>query len=602
VTDLSDRLASTTSDSVQPERVLVVSASVGAGHDGAARELEARLAQRAVVTETRDFLDALPAWIRFTVREGYTRTVTHTPWFYDWLYAAMERPGLVQRIGLLVCWLAQREVLRWCQETGADAVVSTYPLASQTLGQLVARGRLGVPTATFLTDPSVHALWVHPHIHRHLTTMPATAEVGLRDYGVPMTVAGPLVPRRFAESLAPARRDALLAELGAEPGRPIALVVTGSLGLGRVSETVDAIVATGIATPLVLCGRNERLLSELATRSDVLAFGWRHDVHELMQVCDVLVHNAGGLSFSESVVAGLPAVTYACIPGHGRDNGEVLARSGVAPLAETVQELADALRHQLRPEARRVLRTVVASAPHDAGELVLADLRDVSAVTRLQGDRRRIRARRTVQRRVGGLVAAALVALGSLGLTEGVSVAAGHGLGVASMPPGKVGLVVEPASLVASGQAVAALRAADAAVRVPAAATPADVRAARALHRAGVPLVVDACRPSTLLHHSGAQLCGAGPLLRAAGTPVSSVVVEGAEVQGLDLVVARRDATRIVLAREASDPAPLGGVWVIGPASSGSPAALRAALEHCRQQVTSAGGQLGLVTEARADR
>jgi processive 1,2-diacylglycerol beta-glucosyltransferase len=188
-----------------PERVLIVSASVGAGHDGAAHQLARLLRESSAVVEVRDFLDALPRWLRFTVREGYTRTVNHTPWFYDWLYAAMDKPGPVQWIGLLVCWLAQGQLLRWCRATGAGAVVSTYPLASQALAGLVRKGRVSVPTITYLTDPSVHTLWVHKDIGRHLTTLSATAEIGERSYGVPMTVAGPLVPERFTERLSAAR-------------------------------------------------------------------------------------------------------------------------------------------------------------------------------------------------------------------------------------------------------------------------------------------------------------------------------------------------------------------------------------------------------------
>jgi processive 1,2-diacylglycerol beta-glucosyltransferase len=587
-----------------PDRVLVISASVGAGHDGAARELVERLGEHGVLTETRDYLDALPGWLRYTVREGYTRTVTHTPWFYDWLYAAMERPGPVQRIGLVICWLAQRSVLRWCERSRADAVVSTYPLASQTLGQLVRRGRLGVPTATFLTDPSVHALWVHPCVHRHLTTMPATAEVGERDYHLPMTVAGPLVPRRFTRAVTTERRAELLGELGVLPGRPVALVVTGSLGLGRVADTVDAILRTGVATPLVLCGRNERLLRELRARPGVRAFGWRSDVHELMQVCDVLVHNAGGLSFSESVVAGLPAVTYACIPGHGRDNGEVLARSGVAPLAETVEELRDALLHQLRPEARGVLRAVLAAAPRDAAEWVLGDLRDLATVTGLESARSRVAARRTVRRGLAGAGAAALLAVGSLGLTEGVSAAAEHGFGVSSMPAGSVALVVEPGSLVAAASDVPALRASHAAVHVPARLTPADLRAARVLSRAGVPLLADSCRASSLLQHRRPQLCGSAEVLRGAGAPAAPVEVVDGEVDGLDLVVARRDATRVVIAHPA--PARLSsrtsGVWTIPARGADDPGVLRASLDRATRQVASTGARLAPVTSARAVR
>ena len=60
-----------------------------------------------------------------------------------------------------------------------------------------------------------------------------------------------------------------------------------------------------------------------------------------MHVADVLVQNAGGLSLTEALVAGLPAVTYRPIPGHGRANAAVLDASGLAPWARTDDQLVE---------------------------------------------------------------------------------------------------------------------------------------------------------------------------------------------------------------------------------------------------------------------
>jgi UDP-N-acetylglucosamine:LPS N-acetylglucosamine transferase len=101
--------------------------------------------------------------------------------------------------------------------------------------------------------------------------------------------------------------------------------------MGSVPETVDAVLQHPEAWTVVLCGRNARLRRRLAGRPRVVALGWRDDVPELMSAADVLVHNAGGLSFTEALVAGLPAVTYLPIAGHGRANADLLARATLAP-------------------------------------------------------------------------------------------------------------------------------------------------------------------------------------------------------------------------------------------------------------------------------
>lgn len=327
-------------------RVLIVSGSVGAGHDGAANELAARLRAAGVTVTVRDFLAAVPRPATRLLRDGYTVSVGHVPVAFEFLFRRLEHRGLLWRTEQLVCRSGAATVLDWLAEDDPDVVVSTYPLASQCLGELRADGRLSVPVVTYLTDPAAHRSWVHPAVDLQLTVSAATAAQGRADYGLPMTVAGPLVPDRFAGPVSPARLAALRSELDLSGIAPVALLVAGSLGLGDVVSTARDVVAAGVV-PLVLCGRNAGLQQRLSRVPGVRAVGWRRDVHELMQLADVLVQNAGGLSFTEALVAGLPALTYRPIPGHGRANARILDRAGLSPWAHTRAELSQVLHHQI---------------------------------------------------------------------------------------------------------------------------------------------------------------------------------------------------------------------------------------------------------------
>jgi processive 1,2-diacylglycerol beta-glucosyltransferase len=324
--------------------VLIVSGSVGAGHDGAAYELAARLSRSGVEVEVRDFLDAVPRPVALLLREGYTATVQRTPLAFEILFHRLERRGVLWQVEQLICAHGARGVARWAAEFRPDVVIATYPPASQAVGALRADGRLPVPAYTYLTDPAAHASWLHPAVDRHLTVTAATAAQGAAAYGVTMDVAGPLVPERFAQRLPADEVATLRAEIAPAHDRPLALLAGGSLGLGDVRTTVHDVAAAGF-TAVVLCGRNERLRRSLAGQG-VVALGWRDDVHRLLQAADVLVQNAGGLSFTESLVAGLPAVTYRPIPGHGRANARVLDEAGLAPWARDRAELARHLHEQ----------------------------------------------------------------------------------------------------------------------------------------------------------------------------------------------------------------------------------------------------------------
>jgi processive 1,2-diacylglycerol beta-glucosyltransferase len=326
-------------------RVLIVSGSVGAGHDGAARELAERLRGRGVEVDIRDFLDAVPRWAASVLRDGYSTSVDKVPFVFELLFQRTELRGPVWRGMRWITALGNRTVTRWFRERDYDLVVSTYPMSTQCIGGLRERGLIDVPVVTYLTDPAAHRSWVHPAVDHHVTVTQATADQGLADYGVPMVAGGPLVPARFTRPVTAAERQRVAEELDLPTDRPVALLVAGSLGIGDVLTTVRDVAGSGVL-PLVLCGRNESLRRRVAAVPGAVALGWRTDVHVLMQLADVLVHNAGGLSFTEALVAGLPAVTYRAIPGHGRANAAVLDGAGLAPWVRTPEELPEVLAKQ----------------------------------------------------------------------------------------------------------------------------------------------------------------------------------------------------------------------------------------------------------------
>lgn len=383
--------------------VLVVSGSVGAGHDGAAQELAQRLRALGVHVDVEDHLRALVPGAALFLRQGYTQSVGRVPALFEWLFRVLEDSRFWRFLLALLCHTSCWRLLRWSRRRPYSLVVSTYPLASQALGHLRERGRLRVPVVTYLCDPAAHRSWIHPGVDHHWTVTEATARQGRRDYGTPMTAVGPLVPERFTR--VPAERGAQLRrELGIDPARKVALLVAGSLGLGDVAESAARVGEAGLV-PMVLCGRNEELRARVAEVPGAVALGWRSDVHELLSAADVLVQNAGGLSYTEALVAGLPAVSYRCIPGHGRANAAVLEGARLAPWARTDAELAPALRSALA-RGRRVPQL---GDPAEAvlALLVPADTRAVELVDLTAARRRAPRVPRPL--RPGRVATAALV-------------------------------------------------------------------------------------------------------------------------------------------------------------------------------------------------
>jgi UDP-N-acetylglucosamine:LPS N-acetylglucosamine transferase len=412
---------------------------MGAGHDGAARELATQMRAAGHHATVRDFLDTAPLHLGSALRRGYEFELKHIPSVYDMTYRLWYRvPWLCGPVGWLITLLTRRRLLRWVRHDRADVVVSTYPLATGTLGRLRAAGRLKVAVVNFITDFGVHPMWVHHGIdinlavHRH----PATA-AGRRS-GRPSVACGPVVSDAFKPAPdAVAERDAARRHLGLQPDERAVLVVAGSWGVGGVTGTFRSIAGDGRFVPIVVCGRDDRLLRAMQDEADrapgrSVVLGWTDRMPELMVAADALVENAGGLTSLEALRRGLPVVSYQPIAGHGKANTAAMADAGISRLATGEAELVAALDALSEPGGARDAQVASGHA------MFTADAAD-HVVSAAYGDhalapavwRRPVR----VAARIAA-TAAALLGLTWTGLTAGVGVAAAEGAGVAHPPPG----------------------------------------------------------------------------------------------------------------------------------------------------------------------
>jgi processive 1,2-diacylglycerol beta-glucosyltransferase len=417
---------------------------MGAGHDGAARELVTRLRAGGHHAEVRDFLDAGPLRIGSVLKGGYEFELRHVPSAYDATYRLWYRiPWMAPVVSWLVATLTKRRLLRWVRRTRADVVVSTYPLATLCLGRLRRTGALKVPAVNFITDFGVHPLWVHRGIDLNLAVHEGPARVARERTGRPAVACGPLVSEAYGPdgAGAPGARAAARRHWDLAEGERSVLVVAGSWGVGSIRETFEAIAGDGRFTPVVVCGRDEAVRHQLTALAEAgpgraLVIGWTDEMPSLMAACDALVENAGGLTSLEAMRVGLPVISFRPIAGHGVENTSVMAALGVSRLARSIPELVAGLDALCRPGPDRSTQVATARSMFvtDGARLALAAA-DAPA------SERTVPARPVVRRavRVATSVTAA-AGLAWAGLTTGVGVATAAGAGVAHPVGGADGL------------------------------------------------------------------------------------------------------------------------------------------------------------------
>ena len=204
------------------------------------------------------------------------------------------------------------------------------PAGRQAIGTLRADGRLQMPAYTYLTDPAVHVSWLHPAVDRHLTVTAATARTARPPTGWRWS-GRPARPGAFLRAAARGELAARCApELSSGGDRPLALLVA-RLARSRDCGHGEDVVAAGFTASS--CAAATRPLAGASTGPASSPSGWRDDVHRLLQAADVLVQNAGGLSFTESLVAGSPGGDLPADPRARPGQRGVLEESGLAPWA-----------------------------------------------------------------------------------------------------------------------------------------------------------------------------------------------------------------------------------------------------------------------------
>ena len=125
--------------------------------------------------------------------------------------------------------------------------------------------------------------------------------------------------------------------------KKIALIMTGSMGFGKMNLIIDEILKEygRKVLPIVMCGNNEKLKNNLEKKykKSVIALGYKNNVDEYMDASDVLITKPGGITSTESAVKNIPTIFTDPIPGVEIYNAKFFEERGMAYYAENYHDV-----------------------------------------------------------------------------------------------------------------------------------------------------------------------------------------------------------------------------------------------------------------------
>jgi processive 1,2-diacylglycerol beta-glucosyltransferase len=329
-------------------KILIFSASIGEGHDLPARVLAEGIEREGPGTEI-EIVDSL-ALVNVLVRRLVLDSSRfHSKWgnrIFDLSYKLITdiRPTR-WFAGKFTQWIAARPIRRAVLERNPDIAISTYPGSTEVLGDLRAKGKIDVTVVSAITDLAALRYWAHPGVDLHLITHPESAEeVGEIAPGTDVRCVRGLTDERFYE---PRGQAEARKELGLPAEGRMVIVSGGGWAVGDLEGAAEEALGIPDATVVCLCGRNDELRDELARHfSDeprVRTEGFTDRMPDWFAAADVLVHSTAGLTVLEAIMEGCGVVSYGWGRGHVRVNNAAFQRFGLAEVAASRQELADAL-------------------------------------------------------------------------------------------------------------------------------------------------------------------------------------------------------------------------------------------------------------------
>jgi UDP-N-acetylglucosamine:LPS N-acetylglucosamine transferase len=342
-------------------RALLLSGSIGMGHDVMAEACAVSLQHRGWSTETMNGLQLMGDSAR-GMGEKVFRGLLAIPGVYDMFhYEQLRQRGVLARAADRASARMAVPALRAeLQRRPVELLVSVFATAAGATSRIKDEFP-GAATVTFCTDSVPHALWVYDNTDLYLVTSETGRRFVWRFHpGAEVAVVPAPVRPQFYD--APRQEDAR-DELDVPVDEPCVLLMSSSWGIGPLVHLAEELARSGIWT-VAVAGHNAKLetaLREVQRRNKhLIPFGFSDRIPTLMSAADLVITSSGD-TCTEARVIGRHLLLLDVVPGHGRENLQHELEKGDADVAPSTPDglkrsVLACLDH-IKPPTSRVAQT-----------------------------------------------------------------------------------------------------------------------------------------------------------------------------------------------------------------------------------------------------
>ncbi|MEG1657146.1 MAG: glycosyltransferase [Christensenellaceae bacterium] len=332
-------------------KVLILSMTVGQGHNSTSRALRERLEAQGHTCEILDTYKFLNKAVGAAFDKGYTAMGRFLPKLNENIYSSAERANGRLDMKMYFPWafadLTKSKMQKYIAETKPDVVVCSVVMSAILMTTLKESHMLDekIKTIGIVTDYSLHPFWEYTIMDYFVAAnelmIPEFLRRGISEYKILTT--GIPIAHKFSKTMSQEEARELL---GLEKDKYTVLVSAGGMGFAGMPPVLQDIDGVQDIQIVAVCGSNARLkvkLDEMKFNNTVYVKGFVDNMDEYLDAADVIVSKPGGLSSSEAIAKCKPMIMTKPMPGVENMNHAFLLNNSLALHANKYQPISNVI-------------------------------------------------------------------------------------------------------------------------------------------------------------------------------------------------------------------------------------------------------------------
>lgn len=323
------------------KNILLMYISERSGHHQASLALEKAILkkdQSSSVLNINAFRYTSPIMERL-IHKAYMGVIKNRPEIWGYLYDNPDVIKKTERLRDFVHSINSKKFEKLIEKFKPDAVACTQAFPCGIMADYKRRYNASIPLIAVLTDYAPHTYWIYENVDAYIVPSPEIGRVFVKK-GVPENKIKALGIPIDSTFETPLNKNEIYKKTGLSPENPVVLIMGGAQGIGPDEKLIGALNESKKDLQIiVVTGINKRLFKKIKDmqpfiRKKLLVIEFASNVDELMEISDVIITKAGGLTTAEALAKLLPIIILNPLPGQEDLNAKVLTEKGMAVRAQ----------------------------------------------------------------------------------------------------------------------------------------------------------------------------------------------------------------------------------------------------------------------------